>query len=91
MRGIGIELSVKRIVKFDGNGSLKAFCDLAVGEMFLIRSVKVIEGLKGLFVSMPREQGRNGQWYEVVGMLNKEAKTEVTRVVMEAYNDKVKF
>ena len=81
------KLSVKRIVKFDGNGSLKAFCDLAVGEMFLIRSVKVIEGLKGLFVTMPREQGRNGQWYEVVGMLTKEVKTEVTRVVMEAYHN----
>ena len=86
MRGIGVEIIVKRIVKFDGNGSMKAFCDLAVGETFLVRSVKVIEGKNGLFVSMPREQGRNGQWYEVVGMLTKEVQTEVTRVVMEAYH-----
>ena len=31
-----IELEVKRLVRFDGDGALKAYCDLAVGEAFLI-------------------------------------------------------
>ncbi len=70
---------------FNGEGSLKAFCDLAIGEMFLIRGVRVIEGKQGLFVSMPRQQGKDGKWYETVAMLSKEVNAEVKKVVLEEY------
>ena len=85
MHAIADELSVKRMVVFNGEGSLKAFCDLAIGEMFLIRGVRVIEGKQGLFVSMPRQQGKDGKWYETVAMLSKEVNTEVKKVVLEEY------
>ena len=85
MHAIADELSVKRMVVFNGEGSLKAFCDLAIGEMFLIRGVRVIEGKQGLFVSMPRQQGKDGKWYETVAMLSKEVNAEVKKVVLEEY------
>ena len=85
MNTSGNELSVKRMVVFNGEGSLKAFCDLAIGEMFLIRGVRVIEGKQGLFVSMPRQQGKDGKWYETVAMLSKEVNAEVKKVVLEEY------
>ena len=56
------DLRVKRMVVFEGEGSLKACCDLAIGNLFLIRGVRVIEGKRGLFVSMPRQQGKDGKW-----------------------------
>jgi stage V sporulation protein G len=87
MNVVGNELSVKRMVRFDGEGSLKAFCDLAVGEMLLVKGLRVIEGKKGLFVSMPRQQGKDAKWYESVVALTKEAKDEVSRVVLEAYQE----
>ena len=85
MKSLETELSVKRMVRFDGEGSLKAFCDLAIGEMFLIKGLRVIQGKKGLFVSMPRQQGKDAKWYDTVAMLTKEVGAEVTRVVLEAY------
>ena len=91
MGNCAVELSVKRIVRFDGEGSLKAFCDLAIGEFLLVKGLRVVEGKKGLFVSMPRQQGKDGKWYEVVVMLTKEANTEVSKVVLDAYNDGVEF
>lgn len=79
------DLSVKRMVKFEGDGSLKAFCDLSVGEAFLIRGLRVVEGRNGLFVSMPRQQSKNQKWFDSVVMLNPETKREVGRIVMDAY------
>jgi len=79
------ELSVKRVVRFDGEGSLKAYCDLAIDEAFLVKGVRVVEGRNGLFVSMPRQQGKNAKWYDSVVALSKEAKEELGRVVLEAY------
>ncbi|MBI2093437.1 MAG: septation protein SpoVG family protein [Candidatus Omnitrophica bacterium] len=80
-----IELSVKRIVTFEGEGSLKAFCDLSIAEQYLIKGLRVVKGKKGLFVSMPREQGKDTKWYDSVVTLTQEAKREVERVVLEAY------
>ena len=80
-----LELVVKRMTKLTGVGTLKAFCDIAVGEAFLIKSFKVVDGKKGLFVSMPREQGKNGQWYDTVVPLSQDVKEQLGRVVLEAY------
>ncbi|MBI1953607.1 MAG: septation protein SpoVG family protein [Candidatus Omnitrophica bacterium] len=80
-----VELSVVRLNKFEGEGTARAFCDVAVAQSFLIKGVKVIEGKKGLFVSMPREQGKDGQWYDTVIPLSKEARQEISEVVLEAY------
>ena len=85
MNSLEAKLSVERMVRFEGEGSLKAFCDLAIGEMLLVKGLRVIEGKKGLFVSMPRQQGKDAKWYESVTALTKEAKDEVSRVVLEAY------
>ncbi len=80
------ELTIKRMTKLDGTGSVKAFCDVSVGS-FLIKSFKVVDGKNGLFVSMPREQGKNGQWYDSVIPLTKQAREALTELVLEAFND----
>ena len=85
MENAVMELAVKRLIRFEGQGSLKAFCDLAVGERLLIKGLRVVEGKNGLFVSMPRQQGKDAKWYDNVVALTKEIKQEVNRVVLDAY------
>ena len=86
MEALATELAVKRLVKFDGEGSLKAYVDLAVGESFLIRGLRVVKGKNGIFVSMPRQQGKNGKWFDSVMTMTPETKKEVEQVVLEAYH-----
>lgn len=83
----GTGLEVKRLIRFEGEGSLKAFCDLAIGDAFLIKGLRVVEGRHGLFVSMPRQQGKDAKWYESVVALSKQAEAELSRVVLQAYNE----
>ena len=83
------DLAVKRLVRFDGDGSLKAYCDLSIGETFPIKGLRVVSGKNGLFVSMPRQQGKDQKWYDMVVALTTEAKKEVGRVVLEAYQQQV--
>jgi stage V sporulation protein G len=83
---MGTELSVKRMTRVSTDGAIKAFCDIMIGNCLLVKSFKVVDGKKGLFVSMPREQGRNGQWYDSVIPLSKEARDKLSNIVLEAYN-----
>lgn len=82
---IQVEFEVKRITKIKGQGTLKAFCDVVMGEAVLIKGLKIVDGKNGLFVSMPAERGKDGKWYETVLPLTKETKEELTRIVLEAY------
>ena len=85
MESMATGLAVKRLVRFHGDGTVRAYCDLAIGDLFLIKGLRVVEGKNGLFVSMPRQQGKDSKWYDNVVALTKEIKQEVGRVVLEAY------
>ena len=76
---------VTRLVKWSGNGALKAFCDLAVDHRLLIKGIRVVKGRKGAFVSMPRQQNKDQRWHDVVVPLTRETKVEIARVILEAF------
>ena len=80
-----MKLAIARIHKLDGSSSTKAFCDLSVLGCLIIKGIRVVEGDKGLFVSMPREEGKDGKWYNTVIPLNREVKDEIEKLVLEAY------
>lgn len=79
-----VEFEVKRIVRFEGNGPVRAYCDLAIGDLAVIRGVRVVDGKKGRFMSMPRQQGKNSKWYDLVS-LNDALRGDAERVVLEAF------
>ena len=80
-----LKLQVSRLHKLDGTASTKAFCDLSILDSLVIKGLRVVEGEKGLFVSMPQEAGKDGKWYNTVMPLNREIKNEIERIVLEAY------
>ena len=85
MSDVELNLEVSRIHKLDGSGATKAFCDLSVLDSFVIKGLRVVEGEKGLFVSMPREEGKDGKWYNTVVPATREIKDEIEKLVLEAY------
>lgn len=80
-----VALEVIRMSRLTSESSVRAFCDVAINGSFLVKSLKVVYGKNGLFVSMPRELGRNGQWYDTVAPITKEAKDNLSRIVLKAY------
>ncbi|MDD5617634.1 MAG: septation protein SpoVG family protein [Candidatus Omnitrophica bacterium] len=82
-----LKIEVARIHKLDGTGATKAFCDVSIADSFMIKGLRIVEGEKGLFVVMPREEGKDGKWYNTVVPLKREVKDEIERIVLEAYGD----
>jgi len=77
-------ISVSRIYKLDTDSKLKAFADVSFSGV-VVRGFSVVDGKKGLFVSMPRHQGKDGKWYDTVTPTSKELKQQLAEVVLEAY------
>ena len=51
----------------------------------MVKGFSVVEGSNGLFVSMPRHQGKDGKWYDTVHPETKELKQQLSDAVLEAY------
>ena len=54
----------------------------------LIKGVRIVEGNKGIFVSMPQERGKDGKWYDQVQLLDDGFKRQMTETVLEEYEKK---
>ena len=80
-----MKIEVSRIHKLDGTGATKGFADITIEDSLSILGLRVVDGKDGLFVTMPREEGKDGKWYSVVVFLKQDLKEEIERIVLEAY------
>jgi stage V sporulation protein G len=77
---------INRIHKLDGDSKLKAFVDISLGGL-VITGLRIVEGQKGLFLGMPRHQGKDGKWYDVVHPVDQEAHQQLQEFILSAYNE----
>ncbi|MFA4843214.1 MAG: SpoVG family protein [Candidatus Omnitrophota bacterium] len=83
-----VAVEVVRLRRFDGqsDSKLKAFADIAIGD-FVIKGFRVVQGEKGLFLGFPQEKGKDGKWYNVLCPKTKEARQDLTDLVLSAYEE----
>jgi stage V sporulation protein G len=67
------------------NGRLKAYATIVFDDNFIVRDLKIIEGNKGLFVSMPSRRRKDGSFRDIVHPLNSETRTMIETMVIQEF------
>ncbi|MFA5362736.1 MAG: SpoVG family protein [Candidatus Omnitrophota bacterium] len=80
------DVQVVRLFRYEGESKTKAFVDVSIGD-YIVKGLKLVEGKNGLFVSMPREKGKDDKWYDTFIPVTKEAGQALNDIVMAAYNE----
>ena len=80
-----IIFTVEKMFRLPDAGSLKAFADISVNDALVIKGVRVLEGKKGLFVCMPREQGMDNKWYDQVVCKNASVFEDLSLAIVNHY------
>ena len=57
--------------------------------VFVVTGIKVIDGKKGAFVSMPQYKSKDGEWKDSSFPITGEFREELSEAVLEAYEDEV--
>lgn len=68
------------------SGRLKAYATIVFENCFIVRDLKIIEGNKGLFVSMPSRRRKDGSFRDIVHPLNSETRKLIEEKVIGEYN-----
>jgi DNA-binding cell septation regulator SpoVG len=85
-----IKAKIDRMVN---SGNVKAIASVSLDGMFVVKNLKVMDGKKGLFVSMPQEtySGKDGQkkYSNLFFALTNSAKLELQETVLQAYQQQI--
>ena len=69
-------------------GKVRAFFDIRTDEGFVVKGFKIMEGINGLFVSMPSQKGKNQQgedeWFDTV-WVEKELRDQLNQLALNEY------
>lgn len=79
-----MEITEIKVYPVKDSGRLKAYATMVFDDCFIIRDLKVIEGDKGLFVSMPSRRRKDG-FRDIVHPLNSSTRTEIEDRIIAEY------
>jgi len=82
---MSLDFKVSKMFCLADAGSLKAFADISVNDALVIKGLRVVEGKKGLFVTMPREQGKDSKWYDQVSCTSTDIFDDIASKVLMEY------
>lgn len=85
-----MEITEVKIFPVENGGRLKAYATLVFDDCFIVRDLKVIQGDKALFVSMPSRRRKDGSFRDIVHPLNSETRSKVEESIIKEYNKVVK-
>lgn len=69
---------------------LKAYVSITIDDSFVIRDLKVIQGVTGLFVAMPSKKRKDGQFRDIAHPLNQETRSMIEDAVFDAFEAELK-
>ncbi|BDC34624.1 hypothetical protein Noda2021_05820 [Candidatus Dependentiae bacterium Noda2021] len=81
---MAITITEVKVYPAKENGRLKAYATIVFENSFIVRDLKVIEGNKGYFVSMPSRRRKDGTFRDIVHPLNSDTRKMIEdQVIIE--------
>lgn len=68
-------------------GRLKAYATIVFDNSFIVRDLKIIEGNKGFFVSMPSRRRKDGTFRDIVHPLNSEMRKTIEEQIIKEFEN----
>jgi len=82
-----VEITKIEIRPMHNEGNLKAFCSVIFDEVFIVHSVKVIQGKEDLFVAMPSREVKNGEFRDTAHPIDNAFRLKLEKVILKRYRE----
>lgn len=80
-------VKVKPLEKEDSK--IKAVASITIDDEFVIHDIKVIEGPRGLFISMPSKKDFNGEFKDIAHPINTATRQYIQEKIIEKYKNTI--
>lgn len=69
------------------NSKTKAFVELKLDNVLIVKGLSLVEGKKGLFLSYPASKGKDGNYYNSIYSLDKDWGKQLEEACIKKYNE----
>ena len=83
-----MEITDVKVIPVDDE-KLKAFVSIVFDQSFVVTDIKIINGPKGLFVSMPSKKRKDGTFKDIAHPLNNQMRQYLEEKVLVVYRQQV--
>jgi len=83
-----MEITDVKVIPVDDE-KLKAFVSIVFDQCFVVTDIKIINGPKGLFVSMPSKKRKDGTFKVIAHPLNNQMRQYLEEKVLAVYRQQV--
>ena len=83
-----MEITDVKVIPVDDE-KLKAFVSIVFDQSFVVTDIKIINGPKGLFVSMPSKKRKDGTFKDIAHPLNNETRRMIEERILNEYEGAV--
>ena len=78
-------IDIRKVESEDSN--VKAFVNIVVDDALAVKTLRIIDGTKGLFVAMPSTKNKEGKYRDMVHPINQETRTMMEEEIIKAYKE----
>ena len=68
----------------DGKNTL-GYAHITIGDTYVVKNLRIVKGKKGVFIGMPSNKSRSGEYIDVFFPITPEARIYLTKVVIDAF------
>jgi len=83
-----MEITDVKVIPVDDE-KLKAFVSIVFDQSFVVTDIKIINGPRGLFVSMPSKKRKDGTFKDIAHPLNNQMRQYVEDKILSVYRQQV--
>ena len=80
-----INITNVKVIKTEGNFSVKGIASITIDDSFVVHDIKIIETQNGLFVAMPSRKTPAGEFKDIAHPINAEARELMQKAILSEY------
>ena len=80
-----MEITKVNFYPYSKKGNFRGYASITLDDQFVVSGIKLLEGKKGLFVSMPAQPDSEGEYHDICFPVTKKFRKEIEETIIDAY------
>jgi stage V sporulation protein G len=80
-----------RVFPKDNLGKTLGFANITLMDKFVVKNLRIVQGEKGIFIGMPSNKRKNGEFIDLFFPITQEARELITAEIIRKYEESVQI
>ncbi len=85
-----MKITDTEIIKLDTTSKLVGIASIVIDDSFIVKGIKIIQGINGLFIAMPSKKNSDGEFMDIAHPINSSTREIIQKAILDKYKQILK-